>query len=431
MRKRSISTSIRHSIAVVLAGGRGTRLKGLTSWRVKPAVPFGGQYRIIDFTLSNCINSGIRRIGVLTQYKSQSLIRHITLGWNFFHREFDEFLEILPAQQRNQEGWYSGTANAVYQNLDILQSNPSKYTFILAGDHIYKMDYASLLHYHINTGSELTIAAIDVPVGDAGRYGILKTGDNNRITAFREKPSQDELNPDPEASHLLASMGIYIFNTRLLYEWLINDAENPDSSHDFGKDIIPAMIGRHKVTAWPFRDSSGKPMYWRDVGTIDSYWAASMDLVSVIPELNLYDKRWPIYSRVIQVPPAKFVFNDHGRRGMAVDSLVAHGSIVSGSLVENSLLSTNVRVDDYSHITRSVLLPGVRIGQHCRIDRAIIDKRTVIPDGTVIGSDPLIDSERFYVSPGRITLVTPDMLGQDIRRVNPNLINSSFGTSSR
>lgn len=427
MRKRSISTSVRHCTAVILAGGRGTRLKGLTNWRVKPAVPFGGQYRIIDFVLSNCINSGIRRIGVLTQYKSQSLIRHITLGWNFFHREFDEFIEILPAQQRNQEGWYSGTANAVYQNLDILQSNPSKYTLILAGDHIYKMDYASLLNHHINTASGLTIAAIDVPAADAGRYGILKTGKKNQVTAFKEKPLPDELDAGPDTTHVLASMGIYIFNTNLLYNWLYRDAENPDSSHDFGKDIIPAMIGQHKVVAWPFRNSRGESMYWRDVGTIDSYWEASMDLVSVIPELNLYDKGWPIYSRVIQVPPAKFVFNDHGRRGMAVDSLVAHGSIISGSLVENSLLSTNVRVNDHSHITRTVLLPDAVIGHNCRIDRAIIDKRTVIPDGTVIGSDPDKDAARYHVSPGGITLVTPEMLGQGIRSINPNLINSFGG----
>jgi glucose-1-phosphate adenylyltransferase len=417
MKKRAITPSIRRCVAVVLAGGRGSRLKGLTNWRVKPAVPFGGQFRIIDFVLSNCINSGIRQIAVLTQYKAQSLIRHITLGWNFFNAEFDEFIEVLPAQQRNQEGWYSGTANAVYQNLDILQNLQAKHILILAGDHIYKMDYASLLNSHIYTESELTIATIGVPVSESDRYGIMETGERNRITAFTEKPSPGDLKTKPGQTHVQASMGIYVFNTQLLIDWLVQDAQNPGSDHDFGKDIIPAMIERHKVTAWPFVDGNGKPMYWKDAGTIDSYWAASMDLVSVVPELNLYDKKWPVYSRMIQVPPAKFVFNDDGRRGMAVDSIVAHGSIVSGSLVENSLLSTNVRVSDYSHITRSVLLPDVVIGQHCRIDRAIIDKKTVIPDGTVIGFNRKSDAELYHVSPGGIALVTPEMLGQDFYRM--------------
>ena len=335
---RFVSLLTRDTLALILAGGRGSRLKQLTRWRAKPAVPFGGKFRIIDFPLSNCMNSGIRRVGVLTQYKSHSLILHIQKGWGFLRGELGEYIELLPAQQRIDEAsWYTGTANAVYQNLDILRNHDPRFVLILAGDHIYKMDYGSMLAFHVEQGADMTVGCIEVPVGEASAFGVMSVDSNRRVVKFSEKPAAPE--PIPGAPELaLASMGIYIFNTAFLYEQLIKDADAVDSSHDFGKDIIPSVIGNYRVMAYPFRDpATGRRAFWRDVGTIDAYWRANMELIAVTPELNLYDREWPIWTYQEQWPPAKFVFNDEGRRGMAVDSMVSGGDIISGSLVRRSL----------------------------------------------------------------------------------------------
>lgn len=415
--QRNISRDVKRTLALILAGGRGTRLKGLTTWRVKPAVPFGGQFRIIDFPLSNCINSGIRKIGVLTQYKSQSLIRHIVRGWNLLHSELGEFIEILPAQQRITDRWYRGTADAVYQNIDIIRRYQPEYVLLLAGDHIYKMDYGPMIGYHRRLGADLTVGCIKVPVSESERFGIMSVDSDRRIVRFREKP---ELYPSGSngKEHVMASMGIYVFNAAFLYEQLIKDADDHQSDHDFGKDLIPSLIDTHSVYAYPFVGvNEQEKAYWRDVGTIDSYWQANMELVGVSPVLNLYDQDWPVHTALRQYPPAKFVFNDDGRRGMAVDSMVSVGCVISGAHVENSLLFTNVRVEDYSTVEDSVLLPNVTIGPRCRIRKAIIDKECYIPEGTIIGIDACEDREHYYVSPDGVTLVTPEMLGQMIHRV--------------
>ncbi|BBL76410.1 glucose-1-phosphate adenylyltransferase [Methylomagnum ishizawai] len=409
---RFVSRLTRHTLALILAGGRGSRLYKLTEWRAKPAVPFGGKFRIIDFPLSNCLNSGIRQIGVLTQYKADSLIRHIQQGWGFLRAELGEFVDILPAQQRLQESWYAGTADAVYQNLDILRQQNSEYILILAGDHVYKMDYGLMMAYHAEMEADLTIGCMEVPIAEAREFGVMHVDDNKRIIDFVEKPQ----NPPPMPNRpdtALASMGIYVFNTSFLFEQLIKDADTPGSSHDFGKDIIPSIIKKYRVFAYPFRDAqSGVQAYWRDVGTVDSYWAANMELIGVDPELNLYDHDWPIWTYQAQTPPAKFVFDDDDRRGMAVDSMVSGGCIISGSEVRHSLLFSNVRVNSYAVVKDSVILPEVNIGRHCRITKAIIDRGCHIPPNTVIGENPEEDRKRFHVSPGGVVLVTPDALGQ-------------------
>jgi len=414
---RFISRLTRDTLALVLAGGRGKRLKRLTYWRAKPAVPFGGKFRIIDFALSNCVNSGIRRIGVITQYKAHSLLMHIQRGWGHLRGQFGEFIELLPAQQRIETSWYQGTADAVYQNLDIIRSHDPSYVLLLAGDHIYKMDYGPLLAYHEDMNADMTVACIEIPVALASSFGVLGTERDGRIHSFTEKPENPE--PVPDKPHLaLASMGIYIFNRDFLFEQLIKDADNKNSTHDFGHDIIPSIIDQYRIFAYPYRDpDSGKQSYWRDVGTVDAFWEANLELIGVTPELNLYDQDWPIWTHQEQLPPAKFVFDDEERRGMAVDSMVSGGCIISGAMVRHSLLFSNVSVNSFTHIEDSVILPDVTIGQHCEIYCAVIDKGCVIPDNTVIGKNPEEDAKRFQVTPQGVILVTPEMLGQELHHV--------------
>ncbi len=409
---RFVSRLTRSTLALILAGGRGSRLKHLTRWRAKPAMPFGGKFRIVDFPLSNCMNSGIRRIGVLTQYKAHSLILHIQRGWSFLRGEFGEFVELLPAQQRIENNWYSGTADAVYQNLDIIRSHGPEYVLILAGDHIYKMDYGAMIAYHVEKGADMTVACLEVPLEDAKGFGVLEVDDEHQVRNFMEKPENPR--PMPGSEDLaLASMGVYVFNRAFLFEQLIRDADTPGSSHDFGHDIIPNIIGRYKVVAYPFRDpQSGEGAYWRDVGTVDAFWEANLELIGVTPPLNLYDETWPIWTRQEQLPPAKFVFDDEDRRGMAVDSMVSGGCIISGATVRHSLLFSNVRVHAHSLVENSVILPDVSIGEGARVNKAVIDRGCKIPAGLVIGEDPAADAERFYVSAKGVTLVTPEMLGQ-------------------
>jgi glucose-1-phosphate adenylyltransferase len=414
---RFVSRLTRNTLALILAGGRGSRLKHLTKWRSKPAVPFGGKFRIVDFPLSNCMNSGIRRIGVLTQYKAHSLILHIQRGWGFLRGEFGEFIELLPAQQRIESSWYEGTADAVYQNLDILRSHNPDYVLILAGDHVYKMDYGTMIAEHVESGADMTVGCITVDLDTAREFGVMTVDENNRVVEFQEKPVHPK--PIPGRSDVaLASMGIYVFNRKFLFEQLIKDADTPNSSHDFGKDIIPKVISRYRVQAYPFTDTtSGKQAYWRDVGTIDAFWASNIELIGVTPPLNLYDRSWPIWTYQEQLPPAKFVFDDDERRGMAVDSMVSGGCVISGARVKDSLLFSNVRVNSYSEVDHTVVLPDVNIGRNCRINRAVIDRGCDIPEGTIIGEDPQADAERFYVSEGGVVLVTPEMLGQVIHHV--------------
>jgi len=416
---RFVSALTKNTVALILAGGRGSRLKALTDWRAKPAVPFGGKFRIIDFPLSNCMNSGIRRIGVVTQYKAHSLIQHIQRGWGFLRGEFNEFVELLPAQQRIEEEWYKGTADAVFQNLDILRVMGPEYVLILAGDHIYKMDYGQMLAVHVRNKADMTVACLNVPIEEAKSFGVMGVDENDRIIQFREKPSD----PDPipgDPTQAMASMGIYVFNAAFLYEQLIRDADDPNSTHDFGHDIIPYLIKKYRVFAHRFSDSSvnsqdGK-CYWRDVGTIDAYWEANMELTKVVPDLNMYDRDWPIWTYQEQLPPAKFVFDEEDRRGKAVDALVSGGCIISGSCVKRSLLFSDVRVNSYSLIEDSVILPKVDIGRYVTIKRAVIDKGCKIPDGMQIGVNHDEDRKRFYVSEKGVTLVTPDMLGQSIHQ---------------
>jgi glucose-1-phosphate adenylyltransferase len=407
---RFVSRLTQKTLAVILAGGRGSRLHQLTNWRAKPAVHFGGKFRIIDFPLSNCVNSGIRRISVLTQYKSHSLDRHVHRGWGFLGGELGEFVELLPAQQRLDESWYVGTADAVLQNLDIIERHNPEYVLILAGDHIYKMDYGTMIAAHVERGADITVGCIEVPLDIASSFGVMDIDKDNRIVKFTEKPA----NPDPmpgKSDKALASMGIYVFSTKVLFSELLKDQKNPDSEHDFGKNIIPNMIKTHRVSAFPFRDPiSGGDGYWRDVGTVDALWEANLELTSVIPELDLYDAEWPIWTHQEQVAPAKFVFDDEGRRGYAVDSLIAGGCIVSGSIVKHSLLFPRVRIHSYCEIEDSVLFPSVEVGRNCKIRKALIDRRCKIPDGTVIGYNEEDDRKRFFVSPKGVVLVTPEML---------------------
>lgn len=414
---RFVSRLTRNALAIILAGGRGTRLKHLTKWRSKPAVPFGGKFRIVDFPLSNCINSGIRRVAVVTQYKSHSLIKHVQQGWGFLRAELGEFVEILPAQQRIETSWYAGTSDAIYQNLDIIRRHGPGHIIVLAGDHIYKMDYGPMLAYHVEKGADMTVGCFEVSLEDAQAFGVMSISKAGKVQVFSEKPEQ----PDPmpgKPDKALASMGIYVFNPEFLYAQLINDANTIDSSHDFGKDIIPSIIDNNNVFAYPFSNTeTGEQVYWRDVGTIDSFWKANLELIGITPELNLYDREWPIWTYQEQLPPAKFVFDDDDRRGMAVDSMISGGCIISGALIRHSLLFSNVTVNAYSTVTDSVILPDVSIGSSCRLTKVIIDKGCKIPDGIVIGEDPELDAKRFHVSPEGVVLVTADMLGKEVHYV--------------
>jgi glucose-1-phosphate adenylyltransferase len=410
--ERYVSRLTKGTLALVLAGGRGSRLKQLTQWRAKPAVPFGGKFRIIDFPLSNCVNSGIRKVCILTQYKSHSLFQHVQRGWGFMRGELGEFIELLPAQQRLETSWYKGTADAIYQNIDIIRSHNPEFVLVLAGDHIYKMDYGPMLAAHAKAGADITVGCIEVPLKEASSFGVMAVDENNRITAFTEKPSQPTPMPGRD-DVALASMGIYIYRTEVLINELLRDADDPESTHDFGGDIIPGVIQRLCVTAFPFRQAAnGCQAYWRDVGTIDAYWRANMELIGISPELNLYDRDWPIWTYQAQVPPAKLIFDDEGRRGMAVDSMVAGGCIVSGSYVRHSLLFSNVHIHSFSHIEDTVIFPDVEIGRHCIIRKAVIDKGCIIPPNTRIGVDAVEDAARFHISEEGVVLVTPDMLGQ-------------------
>ncbi|MEK7361709.1 MAG: glucose-1-phosphate adenylyltransferase [Pseudomonadota bacterium] len=405
----------KRAFAIVLAGGRGSRLKQLTDRRAKPAVYFGGKFRIVDFALSNCLNSGIRQIGIATQYKSHSLLRHLQRGWSFLKTEMNESIDLLPAQQRvSEESWYRGTADAVFQNLDIIRDKRPQFIVVLAGDHVYKMDYSLLLTDHVAMGAQCTVACIEVPVADASGFGVMAIDRSRRITDFVEKPAHPPAIPGkPERA--LASMGIYVFNAQYLYDALARDLADPSSSHDFGKDIIPQAVRSKEAVAHPFGyscvmgDTSKEP-YWRDVGTIDAYWEANIDLTAVQPELDMYDRAWPILTYQEQLPPAKFVFNQDGRRGMALDSLVSGGCIISGSVIENSLLFSKCRVNSYCKLRQAVLLPEVTVGRHSRLTRVVIDHGCSIPAGTVIGEDPAEDARRFERTDNGVTLVTPAML---------------------
>jgi glucose-1-phosphate adenylyltransferase len=415
---RSISQLTRSTFALILAGGRGSRLHELTDFRAKPAVPFGGKFRIIDFTLSNCVNSGVRQVGVATQYKSQSLIRHIQLGWSFLDGRLNEFVEIMPAQQQSSENkWYQGTADAVFQNLREIRHAKPEFVLILSGDHIYRMDYGRLLASHVANRADLTVACIEVPLAEASSFGVMSLNDENRIVDFTEKPADPQHMPgNPDMA--MASMGIYVFNASFLYEQLLRDADDPKSSHDFGKDIIPHCVKRYRTFAQNFAESCvcepDKPAYWRDVGTLDAYWSANMDLVHVTPDLNLYAENWPIWTWQPQKPPAKFVFDDDTRRGQAVDSMVSGGCIVSGATVRRSMLFSGVHVHSYASVEDSMVLPNVQVGRNCIVKKCIIDKDCVLPDGLVIGVDPVEDKKRFRVTASGITLVTKEMLGQGV-----------------
>lgn len=410
----------RRTLALVLAGGRGSRLMDLTNNRSKPAVHFGGKFRIIDFALSNCLNSGLRRIGVITQYKSHSLLRHLQRGWSFMRNEMNEFVDLLPAQQRvDEEHWYRGTADAIWQNLDIIRnSTPPDYVVILAGDHIYKMDYSVMLEDHIASGRGVTVGCIEVPRDDASGFGVMAINADRHIIDFVEKPANPPAMPEkPDAA--LASMGIYVFSADYLFRLLEEDAITPGSSHDFGKDLIPKAVSEGQAFAHPFSLSAianapySRP-YWRDVGTVDAYWAANLDLASITPELNMYDKNWPIWTYQEQLPPAKFVHDEvgTGRIGHAIDSLVSGGCIVSGARIKDSVLFSNVLVRSYSSVEKSVVLPDVQINRHCRIRNAVIDRRCKLPEGLVIGEDPALDAQRFYRSPNGVVLVTRGMLAR-------------------
>jgi len=417
---RFISNLTKNTVALILAGGRGERLKDLTEFCSKPAVPFCGKFRIIDFPLSNCINSGIRRIGVATQYKSHSLIQHIQRGWGFLRGEFNEFVEIWPAQKRVAEDWYKGTADAVYQNLDIIRNIGAEYVLILAGDHIYKMDYGQMLACHVKNKADMTVACINVPIEDAKGFGVIGVDESDRVIDFKEKPKDPNPLPD-NPNQAFASMGIYVFNAAFLYEQLIRDADDSKSEHDFGKNIIPQMINKYRVFAHRFTDScidrDNQNYYWRDVGTIDAYWEANLEMTKVIPELNLYDADWPIWTYQEQLPPAKFVFNNDQRRGMATDSLISGGCIISGASITQSVIFSNVHVHSYSMIQDSVIMPNVEIARHVKLNRVVVDTDARIPEGVEIGFDVELDRKRFYVSEEGITLVTAEMLGQSKNRI--------------
>jgi len=407
----------RQTLALVLAGGRGSRLGPLTEGRAKPAVPFAGKFRIIDFALSNCLNSGIRRIGIATQYQSHGLIHHLQRGWSFLDGRFNEFIELLPAQQSATGDWYKGTADAVYQNLELVRHHGPRLVLVLAGDHIYKMDYTRMLYEHVDRGADMTVGCVEVPLEEAaGQLGVMAVDREFRVVGFDEKP----LEPHPlpgNSGACLGSMGIYVFSAEFLYDQLLEDALREDSEHDFGHDLIPKLVGEDaRIFAHRLQDSciqlhEGRP-YWRDVGTIDAFYEANLELTRVSPALNLYDQSWPIWTYQEQLPPAKFVFNLDNRRGCAVDSMVSGGCIISGSSIANSLLFSNVRVHSYCDIAEAVILPGVVIGRGAKLRRVVIDQGARIPPGLVAGFDPENDRKRFHVTDKGITLITPGMLGQ-------------------
>jgi glucose-1-phosphate adenylyltransferase len=406
----------RRTVALVLAGGRGSRLHELTDNRSKPAVYFGGKFRIIDFTLSNCLNSGLRRIGVLTQYKSHSLLRHLQRGWSFLKPEMREWVDLMPAQQRLDEAtWYRGTADAVFHNLDIIRSERPDYIVVLAGDHIYKMDYGKMLEFHAAHGARCTVACFEVPRSEASAFGVMDVGADSRITGFVEKPANPPAMPGaPDRS--LASMGIYVFDADYLYGELARDAADPYSVHDFGRNVVPAAVAQGVAYAQPFAEScimteGDREPYWRDVGTIDAYWEANIDLTATQPSLNLYDRDWAIWTYQEQLPPAKFVHNEADRRGMAIESMVSGGCIISGELYR-SLLFSSVRVHSWAQVKWSVLLPMVQVGRHVRLDHAVVDRGCVIPDGLVVGEDPELDQRRFHRTEAGITLITRPMLAR-------------------
>ncbi|WP_336944953.1 glucose-1-phosphate adenylyltransferase [Sphingomonas panni] len=405
----------RDAMAYVLAGGRGSRLFEMTDTRAKPAVYFGGKSRIIDFALSNAINSGIRRIGVATQYKAHSLIRHLQRGWNFLRPERNESFDILPASQRISEfQWYEGTADAVFQNIDIIHSYSPEYMVILAGDHIYKMDYELMLQQHVDTGADVTVACMEVPRAEASGFGVMHVDANDRIIDFVEKPKDPPAIPgNPDMA--LASLGIYVFRTKLLFEQLRRDADAEGSSRDFGKDLIPWLVEHghaqaHRFSSSCVRSPEEPRAYWRDVGTVDAYWEANIDLTDVVPQLDLYDRSWPLWTYSEITPPAKFVHDIDGRRGSAVSSLVAGDCIVSGSTVHRSLLSTGVRAHSFSSIDESVILPMTRIGRNARLTRCVVDAGVTIPDGLIVGEDPLLDGHRFRRTDRGICLITQPMI---------------------
>ncbi|MCZ8097134.1 MAG: glucose-1-phosphate adenylyltransferase [Burkholderiales bacterium] len=405
----------RHAMAYVLAGGRGSRLMELTDRRAKPAVYFGGKSRIIDFALSNALNSGIRRIGVATQYKAHSLIRHLQRGWNFFRPERNESFDILPASQRvSEEKWYLGTADAVYQNIDIIESYDPRYMVILAGDHIYKMDYEQMLQQHVEQGADVTVGCLEVPLADAKDFGVMHVDESDRIVSFLEKPKKPPPMPGkPEVA--LASMGIYVFDTKRLFELLNRDAADPASSRDFGKDIIPWLVTNGKAVAHHFsrscvRSTAETKPYWRDVGTVDAYWEANIDLTDVVPDLDLYDKDWPIWTFGEITPPAKFVHDEDGRRGQAISSLVSGGCIVSGASLRRSLLFTGVRVNSFSVMENAVVLPYVEIGRNALLKNVVIDRGVQIPEGLIVGEDPVADAARFRRTAKGVCLITQAMI---------------------
>jgi glucose-1-phosphate adenylyltransferase len=405
----------RRALALVLAGGRGSRLKQLTDRRAKPAVFFGGKFRIIDFALSNCLNSGVRRICVLTQYKAHSLLRHLQMGWSFLRPEMNEFLDLLPAQQRLDEAtWYRGTADAVYQNFDIFRAADAEYFIVLAGDHVYKMDYSNMLQDHVDKGADCTVACVEVPIEEASGFGVMAVDGSMRIVDFLEKPK----NP-PEMvgrpGRALASMGVYVFSAEFLYAELERDHRDGTSSHDFGKDVIPHLVSRGLAVAHSFEESCVKTTpeaeaYWRDVGTIDSYWSANIDLVTPVPSLDIYDRNWPIWTYQQQLPPAKFVFDDDDRRGMAVDSMVSGGCVISGATVRGSLLFSNCRINSHARTSGAVLLPDVEVGRRARLNKVVVDRGCHIPEDLVIGEDPEFDAKRFDRSDQGVVLVNADML---------------------
>ena len=400
---------MKDTLGILLAGGAGERLYPLTRDRAKPAVTFGGNYRIIDITLSNCVNSGLRRIYILTQYKALSLNRQIREGWNIFGHEIGEFIEILPPMQRVSQNWYMGTADAVYQNIYSIGSEQPKYVLILAGDHIYKMNYERMLKQHVDAAADATVATLAIDPDGCRQLGVVDIDRENRIVGFLEKPKQTEIRSPYDPTKISASMGIYIFNTDVLIPVLLKDAEDPDSSHDFGKDILPKMLADYRVFAFNFVDENRKEaLYWRDVGTLEAYYEANMDLVSVSPVFNLYDEQWPIRTHQRQYPPAKFVFAETGRMGHALDSLVSAGCIVSGGSVQNCVLSPDVRVNSFTEIKNSILFAHVNVGRSCRIRKAIIDRNVHIPEGTTIGYDAEADREQYFVTDSGITIVTRD-----------------------
>lgn len=407
---RFVSRLTRSTMAMIMAGGRGMRLGALTETRAKPATPFGGKFKIIDFPLSNCVNSGIRQVFVLTQYKAHSLIQHIQRGWGYLRGEFGEFIQIIPAQQQIDENWYKGTADSIYQNLDLIREHSPEHVLILAGDHIYKMDYGPMIAFHTENNADITVGVIQVPLHEATGFGVMSLDAEHRIVRFDEKPVNPQPVPgNPEAA--MASMGIYVFDRDFLIKTLEADATDPESVHDFGKNIIPDCIKHCQVFAYPFHDVKTKAQsYWRDVGTIDAYYRANLELIYVHPELNLYDSQWPIWTYQEQLPPAKFILDDPGRTGRATNSMVSGGCIISGASVRQSLLFSSVKVNEGTELLRTVVLPDVRIGKKCRISGAIIDKRCQVPDHTVIGEDHADDAKRFTVTEEGIVLVCPDML---------------------